>query len=143
MSLRLRRTSTRTAPHSPSSGRAGFTLVEVMVASVILSAALLAMAGFTVRYQQVDSNVRLMGKARQAANERLEQVRGMTPYLALDTMAATESSLPNMPGFSRTTVITRIGGGTSDTVDYKIVTVSVQPPGGSNGVKKTTIVGAF
>ena len=36
--------------------RAGFTMVEVIVASVILGAALLAMAGFTVRYQQVDAS---------------------------------------------------------------------------------------
>jgi prepilin-type N-terminal cleavage/methylation domain-containing protein len=129
-------------PRAPR-GRAGFTLVEVMVASVILSTALLAMAGFTARYQQIDTNTRLMGKARQAANERLEQVRGATPYLAIDSMATTESSMSGLPGYTRTTDIMRIGGGTADTVDYKIVTVTVQPPGTGRTVKKTTIVGAF
>jgi prepilin-type N-terminal cleavage/methylation domain-containing protein len=131
----------QTAPRG--NRRAGFTLVEVMVASVILTAALLAMAGFTMRYQQVDSSVRLMSKARQAANERLERVRGSAPYLALDTMQTTESSVDGMPGFSRVTTVTRVGGASADTVDYKIITVRVQPPGVGRVVTKTSIVGAF
>ena len=56
--------------------RGGFTLVEVVVASVILTAALLAMAGFTVRYQQTDATARVVARARrQLANQRLERVR--------------------------------------------------------------------
>ena len=123
--------------------RTGFTMVEVIVASVILGTALLAMAGFTIRYQQVDSSARMVSKAQQAANERLERVRSAQPYLSLDTMATTESSLAGYPGFTRVTQVTRIGGGAADTVDYRIVTVRVTTPGIARTVSKTSTVGAF
>lgn len=123
--------------------RRGFTMVEVIVASVILGAALLAMAGFTVRYQQVDSNARVVARAQQAANERLEKVRTALPYLSLDTMATTESSIPGYPGYMRITSVTRKGGAPADTVDYKIITVKVKTPGVERWATKTSIVGAF
>ncbi len=124
--------------------RSGFTMVEVIVASVILGAALLAMAGFTVRYQQVDAKARFVSKAQQAANERLEKVRTAQPYLSLDTMATTESTISGLPGYSRTTIVTRVGGSATDTVDYRIVTVRVTTPNGVAGtISKTSMVGAF
>lgn len=123
--------------------RAGFTLVEVVVASVILTAALLAMAGFTVRYQQTDANARITAKAQQLANQRLEQVRTATPYAAIDSMVTTESTIAGAPGFSRATLVTRVGGTPTDTVDYKIVTVRVTQPGNRPVVSKTSFVGAF
>ncbi len=123
--------------------RDGFTMVEVIVAAAILGAALLAMAGFTVRYQQVDSNARIVNRAQQAANERLEAVRTAQPYLSLDTMATTESVVPGYPGYVRQTSVTRVGGSAADTVDYKIVTVRVTTPGAVRYATKTSIVGAF
>lgn len=119
-------------------------MVEVIVASVILGAALLAMAGFTVRYQQVDAKARFVSKAQQAANERLEKVRSAQPYLSLDTMATTESTISGLTGYSRQTLVTRVGGAATDTVDYRIVTVRVTTPNGIAGtISKTSIVGAF
>lgn len=125
------------------SNRTGFTLVEVIVASMILTAALLAMAGFTVKYQQSDSRARMLARAQQLANERLESVRTTTPYTALDTMTTNESAMSGLPGYSRTTQVSRVGGTTADTVDYKIVTVKVNLPGGRGSVAKTSFVGAF
>lgn len=123
--------------------RAGFTMVEVIVASVILGAALLAMAGFTIRYQQVDASARVLNRAQQAANERMEVVRTAQPYLSLDTMATTESSITGYPGYTRVTAVTRVGGSATDTVDYKIVSVRVTTPGVARTVSKSSIVGAF
>jgi Tfp pilus assembly protein PilV len=123
--------------------RRGFTLVEVVVAAVILTASLLAMAGFTVRYQQTDSSARMLTRAQQLANQRLEAVRTATPYTSLDTMVTTESTLSGSPGYSRTTLVAHVGGTSSDTVDYKIVTVRVQLPGNRATVSKTSFVGAF
>ncbi len=131
------------APAPRLKARAGFTMVEVIVASVILGTALLAMAGFTIRYQQVDSSARMVSKAQQAANERLETVRSAQPYLSLDTMATTESSIPGYPGYTRSTQVTRVGGSAADTVDYRIVTVRVTTPGVARTVSKTSMVGAF
>ena len=123
--------------------RSGFTMVEVIVASVILGAALLAMAGFTIRYQQVDASARVLNRAQQAANERMEVVRTAQPYLSLDTMATTESSITGYPGYTRVTAVTRVGGSATDTVDYKIVSVRVTTPGVARTVSKSSIVGAF
>jgi prepilin-type N-terminal cleavage/methylation domain-containing protein len=125
------------------SNRSGFTLVEVVVASVILTAALLAMAGFTVKYQQSDAVARMRVRAQQLANERLELVRSTTPYIALDTMVATESTMSLAPGYSRVTQVSRVGGTPTDTVDYKVVTVKVNLPGGRGTIAKTSFVGAF
>ncbi len=134
-----RRDSAEPAPN----GRSGFTMVEVIVASVILGAALLAMAGFTIRYQQVDSGARILNRAQQASNERLEAVRTAQPYASLDTMARTESTVPGYPGYVRVTAITRVGGSVADTVDYKIITVRTLTPGVARWATKTSIVGAF
>lgn len=131
------------SPPVDASLRPGFSLVEVIVAAVILGAALLAMAGFTVKYQQVDAYTRFVVKAQQAANERLERVRTAQPYLSLDTMATTESSLSGLPGYTRTTTVTRVGGGPADTVNYRIVTVRVRTPGNRSTISKSSIVGAF
>ena len=134
----------RRAPSKVSAAlRPGFSLVEVIVASVILGAALLAMAGFTVKYQQVDAYTRFGVKAQQAANERLERVRTAQPYLSLDTMATIESSIAGLPGYTRTTTVTRVGGGPVDTVNYRIVTVRVRTPGNRSTISKSSIVGAF
>ena len=139
MTRRIRR-----APSKVSAAlRPGFSLVEVIVASVILGAALLAMAGFTVKYQQVDAYTRFGVKAQQAANERLERVRTAQPYLSLDTMATIESSIAGLPGYTRTTTVTRVGGGPTDTVNYRIVTVRVRTPGNRSTISKSSIVGAF
>jgi prepilin-type N-terminal cleavage/methylation domain-containing protein len=132
-----------TVVHPQLQNRKGFTMVEVVVASVILGSALLAMAGFTIRYQQIDSAARMVSKAQQAANERLERVRSAQPYLSLDTMATTESSIPNYPGFTRVTHVLRIGGSAADTVDYRVITVRVTTPGVAHTVSKTSTVGAF
>lgn len=133
----------RTPYARPGSNRAGFTLVEVIVASVILSTALLAMAGFTVKYQQTESHVRKFSKAQQLASVRLETVRTAIPYSAIDTMATTESSIPGYPGYTRVTLVTHRGGTATDTVDFRTVTVRVSSPGARETVSKTSTVAAF
>ena len=123
--------------------RTGFTLIEAIIATVILTGALLAMAGFTVQYQQDDTRSRQLSRAQQAANERLEQVRSAQPYASLDSMTTTESSLPSFKGFTRITTVSRVGGMPTDTVDYRVVTVKVTLPNSARSVTKTSIVGAF
>ncbi len=123
--------------------RRGFTLIEVVVATLILTSALLAMAGFTVKYQQSDSKVRLFSRAQQLASSRLETVRTAMPYASIDTMAATESAIPGFPGYTRVTTVTRVGGAPTDTLDYRTVTVRVSTPGSLQTVAKSSTVGAF
>jgi prepilin-type N-terminal cleavage/methylation domain-containing protein len=123
--------------------RGGFTLIEVIVAAVILSTALLAMAGFTVRYQRTESKFRQFARAQELAMVRLATVRSAIPYASLDTMARTESTIAGFPGYTRITVVTRVGGTAADTVDYRAVTVRVLTPGSTQHVTKSSIVAAF
>ena len=123
--------------------RRGFTLIEVIVAAVILSTALLAMAGFTVRYQQTESRFRRIARAQELASARLETVRSASPYASLDTMARTESTISGYPGYTRITVVARVGGTPTETVDYRAVTVKVLTPGSTQYVTKSSTVAAF
>jgi len=133
-----------TADDAPAlRNRPGFTLVEVVVATLILTSALLAMAGFTVRYQQSDSTARRFGRAQELASARLETVRSAMPYASMDTMARTESSVPGYPGYTRVTQVVRTGGGVADTVDFRTVTVRVSTAGGLQSVAKSSTVAAF
>ena len=135
------RTPAADAPHLQNRG--GFTLIEVVVAAVILTSALLAMAGFTIRYQRSESRARLFTRAQQLASVRLEAVRTAMPYASIDTMAATETTIPGFPGYTRVTTVTRVGGATTDTLDYRTVTVRVSTPGALQTVAKSSVVGAF
>lgn len=141
--MRTRIPQRDSAPRRALRNRDGFTLIEVVVASVILTTALLAMAGFTVRYQQGESKVRTFSKAQELASVRLEAVRSAVPYASIDTMEATESSIAGYPGYTRVTQVTRIGGTPSDTVDFRTVTVRVSTPGNRQTVAKSSTVAAF
>jgi prepilin-type N-terminal cleavage/methylation domain-containing protein len=141
--LRASRRARRRQATPALRNRGGFTLIEVIVAAVILSTALLAMAGFTVRYQQTESKVRQFSKAQELASARLETVRSAVPYASLDTMERTESTIAGYPGYTRITVVSRIGGAPTDTVDYRAVTVKVLTPGSTQYVTKSSMVAAF
>jgi hypothetical protein len=57
-------------------------------------------------------------------------------------MQTLETNVPGLPGFSRRTWVTRVGGGVSDTLDYRVITVRVAPPGYSlaNGATNGTML---
>lgn len=125
-------------------GRAGMTLVEVLIAVVILGGAVLSMGGYMTQFQRAvsESNARAVGS--QLAADRLELVKGWTNYLTLKaTYEGTEAVLPGFPGYSRRTVITHVGGGARDLVDYYMVTVIVTSPRLSTPVKHSTAIARF
>ena len=76
-------------------------------------------------------------------SERFEQVRTSPTYGKIDTLyIGTESNITGYASFSRQTEVARIGGAPADTVDYKIITVTVTTPAipKSVVVKKSTVV---
>jgi hypothetical protein len=78
--------------------------------------------------------------------ERFEQVKTAPTYGKIDTLyAGTETAITGYNGFSRTTQVIRVGGAPSDTVDFKIVTITVTTPAipKSVTVKKSTIIADF
>ncbi len=120
---------TNERPRTPRAARqGGFTMVEVTIALVILSVAVLGMAasaGVLGRYS-ADAEVRAL--AMQAVQDRISLVKVDPRYAELETLyAGSESDLPGLSGFTRTTTVTRVqqsvtGGGT---LDYKVVSVVV------------------
>ena len=59
--------------------------------------------------------------------------------------AGTETNIPGPgnAGFTRQTIVRHVGGGTTDSVDYRIITVVVANPAMANSVRKTTVIAAF
>lgn len=125
--------------------RNGFTLVEVVVALLILGMALLGLALFVSRMAHAGTSSHLLGTANELAADRIETIKSATTYGNLDAFAGTETTIAGTgnAGFKRQTIIRHVGGGTSDSVDYRIVTVVVTNPAMTDSVRKTTIIAAF
>jgi len=121
--------------------RRGMTLVEVMIALVIMAGALLALGRFTADFAKVSSLARNKTQALEIAMARLDSARSTTPYTALSGLAETKVAVPGTTGFSRTTIVKQDGSVTSDH-DITTITVEVTPPTGAV-VRKTTVIGAF
>lgn len=125
--------------------RAGFTLVEVVVAMLILGSALLGMALFVSRMAHSASESRLLGVAEELAADRIETIKTSTSYATLaGDFQGTETSIPGIDhaGYTRQTIIKHVGG-PADSVDYTVVTVVVSNPAISDTVRKTTVIASF
>jgi prepilin-type N-terminal cleavage/methylation domain-containing protein len=120
--------------------RSGMTLIEVMIALVILTGALLGMGKFITSFSHATSDGALSSVASDLVLDRLETIKGSTSYATLDTYAVTELAITGFTGYKRVTQVTRTLDGTQD---YKAITVTVSNPGLSAPVKKSTIIAAF
>ena len=121
--------------------RAGMTLIEVIVALVILAGAMLSMGSFVTSFVHnvALSNVRTI--ALELASDRIEDVKAAGDYDNLEAVwSGTESPVASYAGYTRQTLIQLVGGGLSDLDDYKLITVIVSAPGLTTPVKKTTAI---
>lgn len=132
-----------TSVASVPGARRGMTLVEVVVALVILGGALLGMASFGLRFAQGVTDTRLRSTALDLATDRLEEVKVAPDYAAVGSYAGVEISPNGMRGFTRRTVVLRTGGLPSDSVDYRTVTVEVSATGMRTPVRKSTIIANY
>lgn len=120
----------------------GFTLLEVMVALVILAIAILGIAQTTASMVHTVAVSSREQAAVQLVEDRIELIRVDPNYAGLDsTYAKTENSFATLPGFTRTTTVTQVGG-SGQTNDYKMITVKVTGPGLSAAVSRTITVAA-
>lgn len=117
----------------------GFTLIEVVIAMVILLALVAGLASATGGFVRSVAEDDVRAAAVQLADDRIQTILMEPAYDGLDAYAGTESSLPALPGYTRTTLVTRVGG-PDQPVDYRTVTVTVAGPALPTPVERTGTV---
>ncbi len=124
--------------------RRGVTLVEVIIAMVILTGVLLGMGAFAVNFTRTVSRSDARTIAVNLAEQRISDVRATPNYSGLEAAYnGTEATLTGFPGYTRVTNIVRTGGPRPTyTNDYKTVTVTVSAPGLTRPITKTIVVAA-
>ena len=125
--------------------RTGFTLVEVIVALVILSGVLLAMADFTRQFTRQTTDASVEARASDLAVQQLETVKAWRVYGTLvatfhNTSVDFTADGPYR-GLRRETLAVRTGP--NATTDHVTVTVVVTGGGLPAPVRKTTVIAAF
>jgi Tfp pilus assembly protein PilV len=120
------------------------SLVEVIVAMGILGGALMGMSGFAVKLAQATTRARLRATAGQLISDRLESVKSAPRYTAIDSLfVGTEGTIAGFPGFVRQTWVSHVGGGVSDTIDYRLITVEVRNAKLGSNMRKTSAIPPF
>jgi prepilin-type N-terminal cleavage/methylation domain-containing protein len=130
----------RSPPH-----RGGFTLVEVVVALVILSTAVLGLAATSSRLATSATNAELRALALEAVQDRVAEVRLDPRYTALDSLYdGTESEIlgASRPGYDRTTTVTRLQVTNPSPMDYTRIVVEVTGPLLNEPIQRQIVVAA-
>jgi prepilin-type N-terminal cleavage/methylation domain-containing protein len=136
----MRRTDEKTG----SRAKRGMTLVEVIVAIGLLGGVLFGMSAFSLKLAQASTVARIRATASQLISDRLEQVKGAPRYTAIDTLfVGTEPNASGFTGYTRQTWVSRVGGGATDSIDYKLVTVEVRHLKLQKPMRKTTAIPPF
>jgi len=125
--------------------RAGFTLVEIIIAILILTGAVLGIAASTGRLVASSGRTEIEFNALQAVEDRLSLVRLELRYGLLDSIfEGTETGLPGLDGLTRTTTVTRtqtvVSGG--KVLDYTTVVVTLSGPRLEADVHRKLVLGA-
>jgi prepilin-type N-terminal cleavage/methylation domain-containing protein len=133
----------RSARSTGLAARPGMTLIEIMIAMLIMTGVLLALGSFTAKFAQAASQAHFIMNANEIAVARLDAVRQQPTYTAIDTLASTDTMRADKLLYTVKTSFVRIGGGATDLVDYKIVTVNVSYKEMRKVVTKSTAITAF
>lgn len=124
-------------------GRMGMTLAEVIVAMAILTGVVLSLGAFMAKFSQASGQAHLLINANEIAAQQLDAVRTQPSYSAITLLAGSSSVKTDVTTFTVKTVVDRVGGSPTDTVDYKLVSVTVTAPSMRKKVTKTTAVAAY
>lgn len=123
--------------------RTGMTLVEVIVAMLLLVTVILVLGGFSAKFAQASGQAHLVVLANELAATRLDAVRQQPTYAAVDSLVRTDTVKSDFSSYTVKTQMVHVGGAVTDSVDYKIFTVTVTHPQMRKTVAKTTAVAAF
>lgn len=99
---------------APSAGQGGFTIVEVLIAVVVLAVGIIALVGSSASSTRMIGRGRTATRAVQAATERMEMIRADAYRTSPDCTALASGSDSASTGVVTTWTIT--GTGTSRSV---------------------------
>jgi HAMP domain-containing protein len=119
------------------------SLVEVIVAMLLLTGVVLGLGGFMAKFSAANAQARLVIAANEIAAMRLDAIRTQSTYSSIALLADSTLVTRDYTNFGMRTRVKRIGGQPADSVDYRIVSVYVTHPGMRKTVTKTTAVAAF
>jgi Tfp pilus assembly protein PilV len=120
------------------------TLIEVLIALTILAGAMLSIAAYMTKFARAVSASDIKATANEIAASQIETVKNAPRYAAIDSLYAGTTQMPApYQTYTRKTLVTHTGGGSTDFYDYKTVTVIVSNPRLSKPVEKTSIIAAF
>ena len=126
--------------------RRGMTLIEVMIAIVILSGAMIGLAKFGGNFEHITATSADMSLASDLATLRIEQVKAFRTYSSIvATFNGTTQTYSTDPykGFSVHTVAARCTGCPTASNDYVTVTATVSGRSLVSPIAKTTIIAVF
>jgi prepilin-type N-terminal cleavage/methylation domain-containing protein len=120
--------------------RRGFTLIEVMLAVVILGIVLAGVARYNSQFLHTVSTSTVRTVAAEVARERISQVDMDPSYTTLAaTWAGDSLNFPGYPNMRRVTTVSRVTG-VNPPRDYTVVTVRVSEPTMGQAIDVTTVV---
>lgn len=125
-------------------GRPGFTLVEVLMAVVLLSFMVMGFQAATGKIIHYAAQSDREAVATQLVEDRLDLIRLDRTYEGLETRHETDDeALDGFPGLTRRTEIVRTYR-KEDTgvLDYTTITVTVSGPSLRAPVSRTIVIGA-
>jgi prepilin-type N-terminal cleavage/methylation domain-containing protein len=127
--------------------RRGMTLIEVMIAIVIMSGAMIGLAKFGGQFEHTTASAGDMSLASDLATQRIEQIKSYRVYTSIvatyNNVTETWAGNPVYNGFTRKTVATRCTGCPTTTNDYITVTATVSGRSLVSPIAKTTIIAVF
>lgn len=119
------------------SNRRGFSLIEVMVALVILSIVLLGLGRFVASFLHMVGTTTTKTAATEAAAGYMAMIQSDPSYPLPATYAGTVTGIGSFPNLKRVTTLTRVN---SSNRDYTTVTVKVTEPTLRDTVNITAVV---
>jgi len=130
-----------------AASRRGMTLIEVMIAIVIMSGAMIGLAKFGGQFEHTTASASDMSLASDLATQRIEQIKAFRVYTTLvatyNNITETFPGTASYQGFTRKTVATHCTGCPTTTNDYITVTATVTGRSLVAPIAKTTIIAVF
>lgn len=129
-------------PAPPAKSTEGFTLVEVVVALVILSVAVLGLGASATRLTTTATGAEQRALALQLVEDRIARVRLDPRYATLDSLyAGTETNVIGA-GSVRTTAVVHVRQTNPVPLDYKRISVTVTGPFLQPAISRQIVVAA-